>query len=246
MHIHPVRRYTLTCLTALGLLCAAPAQAADASPGATLLASPVRPDKDRQADARRQPLELLKFAQVAPGMKVLDIASGGGYTAQVLALAVGPTGKVWAQVAKPSAALEARLAAQPQANLEILTRPFEDLTPPELPPLDVVTLILSYHDIAATPVDRAKMNAAIFKALKPGGHLVVMDHSAKAGAGITEVSNLHRIDEQTVRTEFLAAGFKLDGQVSTWANPADTRQEHSSKMATPPSDRVALRFVRID
>ena len=210
---------------------------------AAWLESPIRTERDRQADARRKPLELLKLAQVAPGMTVLDVASGGGYTAQVLALAVGAQGKVWAQIAKPSPALEARLAAHPQANLQVLARPLEDLFSPELPRVDRVTLILSYHDIVNTPTDRGAMNKAIFNALKPGGFLIVMDHVGKPGSGVSETSTLHRIDQQAVVAELTAAGFKLDGQSDAWKNPADTLEQHSSKMEMP-SDRFALRFVR--
>jgi predicted methyltransferase len=210
---------------------------------AAWLESPIRTERDRQADARRKPLELLKLAQVAPGMTVLDVASGGGYTAQVLALAVGTQGKVWAQIAKPSPALEARLAAHPQANLQVLTRPLEDLFSPELPRVDRVTLILSYHDIVNTPTDRSAMNKAIFNALKPGGFLIVMDHVGKPGSGVSETSTLHRIDQQAVVAELTAAGFKLDGQSAAWKNPTDTLEQHSSKMDVP-SDRFALRFVR--
>ena len=210
---------------------------------AALLASPSRTERDRQADARRKPLELLKLAQIAPGMTVLDVASGGGYTAQIMALAVGATGKVWAQIAKPSPALEARLAEHPQANLQALARPLEDLFPAELPRVDRVTLILSYHDIVNAPTDRSKMNKAIFNALKPGGFLILMDHAAKAGSGVTETSTLHRIDQQAVVAELAAVGFKLDGQSDAWANPADNHEQHSSKMEVP-SDRFALRFIR--
>ena len=216
---------------------------AQAQGDAALLSNPIRTDNDRKADARRQPLELLKFAQLATGMSVLDISSGGGYTAQVMALAVGPSGKVWAQIAKPAPALEARLAAHPQANLEILSRPFEDLFSAELPRVDRATLILSYHDIVNTPVDRVKMNRAIFNALKPGGSLIVMDHTAKAGSGLSDTSTLHRIDEQAVIAEFLTVGFKLDGKAEAWKNPSDTYEQHSSKM-NDISDRFALRFVR--
>ena len=210
---------------------------------AALLESPIRTERDRQADARRKPLDLLKLAQIAPGMTVLDVASGGGYTAQVLALAVGANGKVWAQIARPSAALEARLAAHPQANLQVLARPLEDLFAADLPRVDRVTLILSYHDIVNTPTERSKMNKAIFDALKPGGFLIVMDHAAKTGSGLTETSTLHRIDQQAVVAELTAVGFKLDGKSEAWANPADTHEQHSTKMDTP-SDRFALRFVR--
>jgi predicted methyltransferase len=210
---------------------------------AALLESPIRTERDRQADARRKPLELLKLAQIAPGMTVLDVASGGGYTAQLLALAVGANGKVWAQIARPSAALEARLAAHPQVNLQVLTRPLEDLFSAELPRVDRVTLILSYHDIVNTPTERSKMNQAIFNALKPGGFLIVMDHSAKPGSGVSDTSTLHRIDQQAIVAELTAVGFKLDGKSEAWANPADTYEQHSSKMDVP-SDRFALRFVR--
>jgi len=214
-----------------------------ADPSAALLDSPVRNAKDQGQDASRKPLELLKFAQVAPGMQVLDVASGGGYTAQVLALAVGPTGKVWAQVAKPSPALEARLAANPQPNLVIVNQPFEALLPADAPRVDLITLILSYHDIANTPVDRAKMNKAMFDALKPGGHLVLIDHATKPGAGTSVTSTLHRIDEKTVRDEVTAAGFRVEAESDAWRNPADPREEHWSKM-TIPTDHFALRFVK--
>jgi predicted methyltransferase len=210
---------------------------------AALLASPVRTERDRQADARRQPLELLKFAQIGSGMSVLDVASGGGYTAQLMALAVGTQGKVWAQIARPSPTLEARLAAHPQANLQVISRPLDDLFPAELPRVDRATLILSYHDIVNTPTDRRSMNQAIFNALKPGGFLIVMDHSAKAGSGTRDTSTLHRIDQQAVIAELTAVGFRLDAQSDVWRNPIDTYEQHSSKMEAP-SDRFALRFVR--
>ena len=208
-----------------------------------LLESPIRTERDRQADARRKPLELLKLAQVTPGMTVLDIASGGGYTAQIFALAVGSKGKVWAQIAKPSPALETRLAEHPQANLQVLARPLEDLFSAELPRVDRATLIFSYHDIVNTPTERSKMNTAIFNALKPGGFLIVMDHAATAGTGVSQTSTLHRIDQQVVIAELTSVGFKLDGQSEAWKNPADAHEQHSSKMEIP-TDRFALRFVR--
>ena len=140
-------------------------------------------------------------------------------------------------------AQEARLAAHPQANLVILNQPFEALFPGDAPRVDLITLILSYHDIANTPVDRAKMNKAMFDALKPGGHLVLIDHATKPGAGSSATSTLHRIDEKTVRDEVTAVGFRLEAEADAWRNPADPREEHWSKM-TIPTDHFALRFVK--
>ncbi len=206
-----------------------------------LLANPVRTERDRGMDARRHPVELLQFAQVRPGMRVLDVASGGGYTSQLLALAAGPTGKVWAQTPQPSATLKERLAANPQAGITVVTRPFDDPVPPEAAPLDLVTLILNYHDISYLPVDRDAMNRKLFAALKPGGRYVVVDHSALAGSGLTAGKTLHRIEEAFVVEEIRRAGFVLDGEGAFMRDAGDMRDKSSNQ---PSSDKFVLRFVK--
>ena len=113
-----------------------------------LLQSPLRLDKDLAQDPTRKPLDLLRFTKVRPGWRVMDVYSGGGYTAQLMALAVGPNGKVYAQTDKPSKSLEERLSLRPQSNIELLQRPMDDLVPPNSDKLDLITLIYSYHDIA--------------------------------------------------------------------------------------------------
>jgi predicted methyltransferase len=207
------------------------------------IASPTRTDDDRAADSRRKPLEFLQFVNVLPGMKVLDVAAGGGYTSQLLALAVGSNGTVWAQGTKSKEALEKRLAGHPQANIIPVIRPFDDPVPDDAPKLDLVTIIMNYHDIAYMPVDRLKMNQRLFNALKPGGHLVVMDHSAKPGSGISVARLLHRIDEKVVVDEFQQAGFKLEQSGDFLKNPEDPRDQAFFNMSIQ-SDKFALRFVK--
>ena len=207
-----------------------------------LLADPIRTERDRGMDASRHPVELLEFARVHAGMRVLDISTGAGYTSQLLALAVGPSGKVWAQTPKPGAALNERIAAHPQANFVVTTRPFEDPVPPEAPPLDLVTLILDYHDISYLPVDRDVMNRKVFAALRPGGYYVIVDHSALQGSGITAGKTLHRIDEAFLIEEVKRAGFMLDAEGAFMRNSADPRTGSSN--GAPPSDKFVLRFVR--
>ena len=208
-----------------------------------VIASPVRTDQDRRMDAARHPAEFLPFTQVRPGMMVLDVAAGAGYTSQLLALAVAPGGTVWAQREQPGAALTKRLADRPQANLVPVYRPFEDPVPADSPKLDLITIVLNYHDITYLPVDRAKMNERWFAALKPGGHLVVVDHSGRAGTGITEGKILHRIDEAVVVAEASQAGFVLEAEGSFLRNPADPRDQTSSDPRIP-TDKFALRFVK--
>ena len=208
-----------------------------------LLADPVRTDRDRRMDESRHPAQLLEFAQVRPGMQVLDVATGAGYTSQLLALAVAPSGKLWAQTPKPGAALNERLAAHPQSNFIVAQRPFDDPVPPEAAPLDLVTLVLNYHDISYLPVDRDAMNRRIFAALKPGGRYVIVDHSALPGTGISAGKTLHRIDEAFLIAEVKRAGFALDAEGAFMRNAGDTR-EGPSGQATPPSDKFVLRFVK--
>ena len=208
-----------------------------------VIASPVRTDQDRRMDAARHPAEFLPFTQARPGMMVLDAAAGGGYTSQLLALAVAPGGTVWAQREQPGAALSKRLADQPQGNLIPAYRPFEDPVPPDAPGLDLITIVLNYHDITYLPVDRTKMNQRWFAALKPGGRLVVVDHSGRPGTGITEGKTLHRIDEAVVIAEARQAGFVLEAEGSFLRNPADPRDQTSSDSKIP-TDKFALRFVK--
>jgi len=225
--------------------CATPAAHDTSASGESyraLLADAVRTDRDRGTDERRHPVELLQFAQVRPGMHVLDVATGAGYTSQLLALAVGPSGKVWAQTPKPGPALTERMTAHPQANVVVVTRPFDDPVPPEAPPLDLVALVLNYHDISYLPVDRDAMNRKIFAALKPGGRYVVVDHSALPGTGITAGKTLHRIEEALVVEEVKRAGFVLEAEAAFMRNAADTRTTSSND--PPPSDKFVVRFVK--
>jgi len=211
--------------------------------GDGLLASPLRDDEDRKADARRKPLELLRFAQVRPGMKVLDVSAGGGYTTQLLALAVGPGGEVWAQNSKARASFDKRMAAHPQANIHPLLRPIEDPYPDDAPRLDLITFILNYHDVANDKVDRNVMNRRLFAALKPGGHLILVDHSAQKGSGLRDTSTLHRIDEALVLAELKSAGFVLEERSPFLANPDDPRDQAFFDRKEP-TDRFALRLAR--
>ena len=208
-----------------------------------VIANPVRTEQDRRMDASRNPAEFLPFTGVAPGMTVLDVSAGAGYTSQLLALSVTPAGKVFAQREQPGAALSKRLADNPQTNFIPVYRPFEDPVPPDAPPLDLVTIVNNYHDISYLPVDRAKMNRRLYAALKPGGHLVIVDHSAQPGTGISAGKTLHRIDEAVVRSELGQAGFVLEAEGAFLRNPADTR-DFSSGDGRMLTDKFALRFLK--
>ena len=87
------------------------------------------------------------------------------------------------------------------------------------------------------------MNQRLYAALKPGGRLVVVDHSAKAGTGTSVARTLHRIDEAVVVAEFRQAGFVLDAEGQFLRNPADAR-DVSSGDGQIMTDKFVLRFVK--
>lgn len=209
-----------------------------------IVASPDRADADRKLDERRKPEQLLAFTGAKPGMKVLDLGAGNGYSTELLARAVAPTGMVYAQNARVREPFEERMKKPAMKNVVAAVRPYDDPLPPEAKNLDLITVFLIYHDITFMPVDRAKMNTALFGALKPGGHLVVVDHSAKPGAGTAVGRSLHRIEEAALRRELEAAGFKLVAEGNFLRDPGDPRDVPFREMTHMASDRFALKFVK--
>lgn len=186
------------------------------------LAAPDRPSTDRERDVDRHAAELLRLSRVAPGERVLDVGSGGGYFTRLLSSVVGPKGQVVAHdapsyVKNIAAQRELLLASRP--NIAGMLTPFEGL---EGQPgsFDLVTIMLMYHDIVRLG-DRAAMNQQIFRLLKPGGRLLVVDHAAPSGSGLRHANTLHRIDPQLVRSDFEAAGFRLNASSDLLANPED-------------------------
>jgi predicted methyltransferase len=215
---------------------------------AALMAAPDRSDADRQADKRRDPVPFLTFAGLRPGMKVLDMGAGAGYSTELDARAVGPTGTVYGQNSpdlseRGKAAFAARPATPAMKNSVGLSRPFDDPLPAGVHDLDVITFLFFYHDTTYMEVDRAEMNRILFAALKPGGTLLIADHAAKAGSDITVGKTLHRIDESTLRREVEAAGFKLIAEGDFWHHPEDVR-DLSTLRPTGPVDEFVLKFQK--
>lgn len=232
----------LCAFTLLGTAGAAGIQPPAQSQYQSAIASPARTAEDRQTDAKRKPAEFLAFAQVRPGMKVLDLAAGGGTTSALLAAAVAPGGEVWAQSTKPSSKINARLGTLP--NLHALVAPIDDPFAKTMPKLDLVTINMSYHDIVNTPADRAAMNKHLYDALKPGGHLVIIDNAAKNGSGLADTNTLHRIDEAAVIGEVTKAGFAVEAKGDYLRAPSDPREQPFWEMKGQPDDKFALRFVK--
>jgi predicted methyltransferase len=213
---------------------------------AQIVGSPDRSAADRKNDLRRKPEEMLAFIGVRPGMLALDISAGGGYTTELIARAVGPAGRVYAQSTRAASAERVIERAKNPAvgNIVAVVRKFEDPVPPELQgKLDLVTLMFNYHDFGSLAVDRAQLNRAVFAALKPSGMYVIADHSGRPGTGITESGTLHRIEEAFLRSEVEAAGFRLAEEGRFLRNSADPRDRETPDPPMP-KDEFVLKFVK--
>jgi predicted methyltransferase len=204
---------------------------------------PQRSEADRTNDVRRKPVEMFSFIGLRPGMRVLDLSAGGGYTTELLARAVGPDGKVYAQTPKPSPRLVERLKSPALHNVVLVVRKFDDPVPPEARGLDRVTLMFNYHDLGHLGVDRARLNRAVFEALKRGGFYIVADHAGRPGTGISESGTLHRIEEAFLRREVEAAGFRLAEEGAFLRNPGDPRDRETPDPPQP-KDEFVLKFVK--
>ena len=219
----------LVALLATALAAPAAALAALPAPIAKAAADPARA-ADAKIDARRKGPELLAFAEVKAGQKVYDLIPGGGYFTRLFSLAVGPAGRVYSvwpeeydKVSHPdSDVLRKQAATAPFTNVKVLVQPGKAFSAPE--PLDLVFTSQNYHDYPDKfmgRIDPAVLDKAVFKALKPGGLFVVVDHRAKAGAGMKDTDTLHRIDIAAVKSQVTAAGFRFEGESNLLANPKD-------------------------
>jgi len=210
---------------------------------AKALADPARADQAGD-DARRHAAEVVAFSGVKPGWQVVDFLPGQGYWTRIFTGAVGPSGHVYALW--PSAAGDRAKATVDALNgrkLSNVTAAVDAGLITVDKPVDLVWTVQNYHDLPndgrGEPALNA-FNAAVFKALKPGGTYVVIDHVAPAGSGLTDTGTLHRIDTAIVKKQVLAAGFTFAGESKALANPKD---DHTLKVFDPAIRGVTDQFV---
>jgi len=170
----------------------------------------------------------MQFFGVKPGMTTVDIIALGGYITEVLSVAVGPNGKVYAQ--NPPIALQMRDGMYAKAiterlannRLKNVVRVDADLpASAQIPPgsVDVVITAMNYHDVRnMNPAAGPGFLKAVYSMLKPGGVLGVTDHVGNDGA---DNAALHRIPKHFLLEDAKEAGFTVDGESNILAHAAD-------------------------
>ena len=173
---------------------------------------------------------------VLPGDRVADFIPGRGYVTRLFAKIVGTDGHVYAVVPNELRANADKpvklIASEPgYGNVSVVRDPVNRFA--DLKNLDMVWTSMNYHDLHDSffgPANLAEVNQSVYKALKPGGIYLVLDHAATAGSGLRDTDTLHRIDPAIVKKEVLAAGFELVGESDVLHNPADN---HTLKVFDP-------------
>jgi predicted methyltransferase len=220
---------------------------------ANILASvsdPGRPAGDVARDAAMRPGQLLAFAGVRPGQRVVDLIPAGGYFTRLLSKAVGPRGKVYAYVPDELTSQAAREPAVAQvtrdpsyANTTLTVRNVSDFVLPER--VDLIFNGQHYHDMKSPilgPVDMRRFNAAAFAALKPGGTYVVVDFVAASGSGARDAASLGRVDPAMVVAEVTAAGFTYSGELTILRDTNDNHTARAQEGVQGRGDQFVFRF----
>jgi len=214
------------------------------------IANPSRPAEDKQADEHRHPRDLLEFSQIKTGDTVVDFFPGKGYFTRLFVNLVGPSGHVVAYVPKevekarfkPVEAGQKAVEGAKNAELKVVS-----LTEMPAQNVDVIWTSQNYHDLHIKKIinaDMAAVNKLLFKMLKPGGKLIVVDHVAASGASDVDVEKLHRIDPNVVRKEVEAAGFVLEAESKTLARDEDHKLNVFDPAIRGKTDQFAFRFVK--
>jgi predicted methyltransferase len=209
---------------------------------------PSRPASDREDDDRRKPAEVMAFSGVSAGDIVLEIGAGRGYTTELISRIVGENGTVYADRLDPDRVIGNRLP-------NVISLPNEPADPRERfaaagiesNSVDCVLAFFSLHDSYLSDQNDTQLwYRTVLDVLKPGGELIVMDNSARAGSGLEDTADLHRIDEEFLKNELVKSGFEFINASDVLRNPDDDLQSSwFEDTATRPAgyqDRFAHKF----
>jgi predicted methyltransferase len=248
--LHIFRWWPLLCV--LCVLVGTRANAADAYDAAVAHAG--RVESDLKRDPLDHPADILRLSGIRPGMRVADVLAGDGYYSELAGYVVGRKGKVlminnaafdhWSEPA-----LDARLKSGRLANVEHETVDLDHLNLASAS-LDAIFLVKVYHDLywvdpegVWPKFDAGGVLDQLVHALKPGGVLLLVDHSAKVGSGNSAASSLHRIEEGYAIKDFESRGLKVVAKSDLLRRPDDPRDQISYKgPALGKTDRFVLVF----
>lgn len=237
---------------ALALIMSIPAGTAAADALEDAVHNPQRTPAFQERDQYRNPLETLRFFGAQPDMTVAEIWASPGWYAEILAPYLMASGKYYAVGFSLSAkrtpqwrrtmakALIAKFAADPDnySAVEVTSMSVPEDT--VIAPPGTVDIVLTFRNVHNwMKGDYAPgVFAAMYRALRPGGILGVVEHRAKPGTTIEMMKLSGYVTEAQVIEFARAAGFELDARSEINANPKDSRDHPRGVWTLPPSLRM--------
>ena len=215
-----------------------------------------RLSEDIPRDEHRKPLEILNFSGIQPGMTVIDLLGGGGYYSEIFNYIVGKDGKVYLQnnslfLKFSSEQLRDRLSKNRLENIIRLDSEYADMQLPQ--GVDLIFVGLSLHDFYVErddPIISANPDAfykQVYKSLKPGGSLIIIDHAARPGSKFEDSTSLHRIDEEFVKSKMTSNGFKFESSLDSLRNSNDDYSKDIwDQKVIRKTDRFIHRYTKVE
>lgn len=221
-------------ILALALITTLAAAGARADRYDEAVAHPGRSAADQKRDAIDHPAQVLRLSGIRPGMQVADFLAADGYYSELLSYIVGPKGHVYLL---NNAAFDewsenqwqSRLVGNRLPNVEHRTIDVHYLGFPAHS-LDAILVVKVYHDLywqtdkgPWPKIDPDAVLTEIARVMKPGGILLLIDHSARPGTGSADAGTIHRIDETYARQDFEKHGFTFLRSSEVLRRPDDPR-----------------------
>jgi len=236
-----------------------------------VIAGDHRSEENKARDTYRHPFETLTFFGIRPDMKVVEIYPGRGWYSEILAPYLKGSGTFYAaqRPSDPSyepgqrslEAFDQKVKAAPELYGEVkrttLTKEGEIALPESA---DLVVTFRNVHSLMGSGTEQEAF-AAMFKALKPGGVLGVVQHRGDPNVKQDPKAGLGYVNEDYVIELAEKAGFDLAEKAEINGNPKDTKDYPKGVWTLPPSlrlgdedrekyvaigesDRMTLKFVK--
>ena len=152
--------------------------------------------------------QMIEFFEIGRGDRVADLGGVAGYSLGPMRRAVGPAGVLYVRRATPPPT-EPAAPSDDLGKIVWMNTPDEAPFIPDATRLNAATLLYGYHAVVAAGRDRKKLNAAVYRALLPGGVYIIADHAAPPGSGLRAAREQSAIEDGVVRAEVQAAGFEF-------------------------------------
>lgn len=215
------------------------------------MAADIRTEAEVARDRNRKPVETLAFFGLTDDMRVLELLPGGGWYTKLLGPVLRENGELYVAIGTDN--VQQNLVTQPgfdrinviDIGVELeRTGPFGTRNVAAfdfgIDDIDLAVTFRNMHNF--TPAGRANINAAVFAALKSGGHYGVVDHTLRHMEPMTN-ENRRRADVVEIIKEVLAAGFEFVDYSDLHYRPDDElRYEVGRATVTGNTDRFTLLF----